>query len=201
MKRVYIVHSDTFYHNMWVRLGCEVVDSLLEADIVQFTGGEDVSPELYHENNVASYNNTDRDAAEVAVFREAVRLGKLMVGICRGGQFLNVMSGGSMWQHCDGHTRTHRVLDIKTGEHYTCTSTHHQMMRASDEGELVCVAYPKIGSNFICDGDTAESVEDEVECVWYEHTKCLCFQPHPEWGGNDGTFWLFSNLVKRFLGV
>ena len=73
-------------------------------DIVQFTGGEDVSPYLYKaEPHTYTQFNPRRDAWEIEQFERAQQEGCVMAGICRGSQFLNVMCGGTLHQHINGH--------------------------------------------------------------------------------------------------
>ena len=109
----------------------------LKPDLMVFTGGEDVNPALYGEKpHVSTRFNEKRDRFERQVWTDYKDIPK--IGICRGGQFLNVMNGGEMWQDVDKHgvsaghdmanlvdlggTKFHRdyVLNV--------TSTHHQMM-------------------------------------------------------------------------
>ena len=84
--------------------------------------------------------NRDKDCKFLFYWCEDV--GIPMVGICRGGQFLNVMSGGSMWQDVNNHTKPHRVINYDTFNTYPfmVSSTHHQMMDPSSEGEILLVS-------------------------------------------------------------
>ena len=55
-----------------------------EADIVIFTGGEDVDPSLYHEEkHPTTYSNLNRDLYERDKF-EHIKPNQLAIGICRG---------------------------------------------------------------------------------------------------------------------
>ena len=45
-------------------------------------------------------------------------------------------------------------------------------------------------------------VEDDlvdVEAVYYPHTACLCFQPHPEFHGMEELAKYFFSLVNRYI--
>ena len=67
-----------------------------EPDLVVFLGGEDVNPKLYNEEVLPCTRfNEKRDKFEIDVFNNFKTVPK--VGICRGGQLLNVLSGGAMW--------------------------------------------------------------------------------------------------------
>ncbi len=65
-----------------------------------FTGGHDVSPELYHEDPLDGlvFSCPKRDAMEGIVLKRAVDAGKPVLGICRGLQFINVFLGGTLFQ-------------------------------------------------------------------------------------------------------
>lgn len=81
-KKVFVVGDATEYAN-WIE-GCILTDNMEEADIVLFTGGEDVDPSLYGcEKHYTTYSNVKRDLAEKAIF-EKVRPEQLCLGICRG---------------------------------------------------------------------------------------------------------------------
>ena len=65
-----------------------------------FTGGQDVSPELYGEVpvNDGVVCCPQRDRMEKAVLEIAMNAGKPVLGICRGLQFINAALGGTLYQ-------------------------------------------------------------------------------------------------------
>ena len=141
-SKVFVVGHDFGISSMFQQRGWEA-SSLEDANLVVFTGGADVDPSLYGEENFASHSTLARDQREKTIYNQALELGKCMAGICRGGQFLNVMNGGKMIQHVDGHAtgRDHKLTDRVTGEEHSVTSTHHQMMIPNDEtAEAVAIA-------------------------------------------------------------
>lgn len=82
MKKVFVVGPQKRYSE-WIE-DHVLTDNLEEADIVMFTGGEDVDPSLYGcEKHPTTYSNISRDLEEKAVF-EKVRSDQLCVGVCRG---------------------------------------------------------------------------------------------------------------------
>lgn len=188
---VFIVGGGYAYGRMYEGFGDKIVMRIEDADIVQFTGGGDVTPSLYGEHTHRStYHSLHRDVYEKEVFELAQALSKFCVGICRGGQFLNVVNGGTMWQDVDGHAihGTHDVLDILTGRIIPCTSTHHQMMKKGEKGILVAQSAEMLSSSkrFMTglhqepQEQIARGVDIETESVYYPETRSLCFQPHPE---------------------
>lgn len=71
-----------------------------EFDGFLFTGGQDVSPELYGERRSSACGEVcdKRDEMEKIVFRKAYEQDKPVLGICRGIQFINVAMGGTLYQ-------------------------------------------------------------------------------------------------------
>jgi carbamoylphosphate synthase small subunit len=183
-KKVYIVGRDFGVNNMFIKRGWEVVNYIDEKiDLIQFTGGEDVDPSYYGEpRHPRTFSNPRRDAEEAAVYHEWVAKVP-MAGICRGGQFLNVMNGGSMWQHVNNHAiaSTHTAYDYR-GKEVQVTSTHHQMMIPGSEVKCLLWAgeATKVEDAYShWESDPKE--QNDLECVLYPLADCLCFQPHPEY--------------------
>jgi len=200
--KVYIVGGDALIERMFISHGIYPVSHPSEATLACFTGGSDVTPSLYDEKNVGSYSDWHRDVAEMADFAEIQELGIPSVGICRGGQFLNVMNGGKMWQNVNNHAigGTHELkLEFDEGAgpgFYQVTSTHHQMMRHAEGGAVIGKA--TLATRF--EGDNKDRQPDfDTEIVWYGKTNCLCFQPHPEYNGDrDDTEKLFFMLLDGY---
>ena len=202
-KSVFIVgHGDRNYANLFLSLGYSITDNPDEASLACFTGGADVSPELYGAH-AHPYTGTDRyrDVQETASFHSFLERNVTMVGICRGAQFLNVMSGGAMYQHVEGHTRSHEITDVLTGDVVYVSSTHHQMMKPSSKAVLVASSTLG-GRREWYEGEIFhKDVSDkDIEVVYYEHTRCLCFQPHPEFDAveYEGMKSYFNSLLERY---
>lgn len=81
-RKIYVVGNATNYAN-WMQ--AELVEDMKNADLVLFTGGEDVSPSLY---NSPKHHTTScspmRDEYEVKEYKKAKDLGLPCIGICRG---------------------------------------------------------------------------------------------------------------------
>lgn len=204
--KVHVLYDEHAYVLMWKNNGHKVVE-LSEADVVQFTGGADVSPQLYGEQpHPQTFTDPMRDDYEISVFEYCRENGIPMVGICRGGQFLNVMCGGKLFQHVDGHAihGEHVAVDTRTGKMVSVTSTHHQMMRPGPDGLVLLVASEATFLEHVEDGGTvripAKRGED-CESVWYPNEQVLCYQPHPEFvGKTDQCQDYYFDLIREFLG-
>lgn len=198
----YVVGGGADETALFLAAGHEVTPDWREADIFCFTGGEDISPSLYGQKRLQCTGaNPDRDTYEVDFYHKA--RGKYKIGLCRGGQLLNVLSGGSMWQHVTNHGlgfRGHNAVDTETGEIIRVSSVHHQMMIPAENGKVFMVASPSLADYRLNANEEIKHPLDnqDVEGVWYEHTKSLCFQPHPEWGPDSCTEY-FIRQMKRFL--
>lgn len=206
-KKVFIIGGGYDYDRLFTSLGFEIAqgvlnDQLEPVDLVVFTGGEDVTPGLYGaQAHPYTFNSVERDIFEKNIFDNCLLHNIPMVGICRGGQFLNVMSGGAMYQHVGEHTRSHYITDVETGETVYVSSTHHQMMKPSDKAELVAFSTLN-GKREWFEGDVYchDVSTKDIEVVYYQHTKALCFQPHPEFSSveYEGMKMYFKSLLERY---
>lgn len=209
MDRLIYVENDYDgrYGKFWGELGDVISDRDLylhrpqDFSLVCFTGGEDVSPELYDHKNLGSHNSPRRDEEEQNVYDVAAKWKTPMTGICRGSQFLNVMMGGTMVQNlktshggsphqCE--TR-HATEFYEDGPKFEITSSHHQMSVLGDGGTLM--AWAEIGLAYedaVYDGDlhkdhlyTASTVGEGLfpvtEAFAYFDANIFAVQHHPEW--------------------
>ena len=78
----------------------EAASVLGKVDALILTGGEDVDPARYGEAvlNATVEVNGARDTSDFYLATEALRMGLPILGICRGGQLMNVVLGGSLFQ-------------------------------------------------------------------------------------------------------
>ena len=206
--KVYLPTGNLQVERMLQSFGFELTPKLLSADLVQFVGGADVSPQFYQEKpHRATRSFLDRDLKEVVAYHQALSEGIPMAGICRGGQFLHVMNGGKLWQDVDNHCRDHRVsvtgLTFPDG---VVTSTHHQMMRMpalsfDREYSILAVASEstrKESYDELTECTTGHSID--LEAVLFPETNSLCFQPHPEFKGAEYTKDLYKACLNELFG-
>ena len=188
IRKVYVVGNQRHYANFIDNI--ELVDDITSADIVIFTGGEDVDPSLYHcKPHPTTYSNLSRDHEEKAVF-DNIRSDQLVIGICRGSQLLWVMNGGKLVQNCLNHAigYTHSIIEFNLSRIYEITSTHHQMQYPfnipSEYWNCLFAADSMRSKKYEGDGIEPSMIFFEPEVVLYHRPDkpvCLAIQGHPEY--------------------
>lgn len=193
-RRVFIEQADGWYRKMFSSMGWVPVPDLDKVDLICFTGGEDVHPSFYGHSPLGPVNsyNLERDVRCMFYYRNALARNIPMVGICRGGQFLNVVNGGWMYQDVKGHVKDHKLgISVDDGLIVNrASSTHHQMMHHGPGGNVIGAALRTPGYDHTWydvedDSFKQESLSLNIEVIHYSSTRSLCFQPHPEFPGYD----------------
>jgi gamma-glutamyl-gamma-aminobutyrate hydrolase PuuD len=200
--KIYVVGGSTFYAN-WIK-NYKLVTSPKEADILFFTGGEDVNPQFYNENvGKHTYVNELRDEYERDIWNAYLEKPKICV--CRGSQFASVMSGGKLIQHVTNHSGEHKITTDE-GNTYNISSTHHQMVYPFDIDHKMIAWSTNIRSNTYLNGDNKEiQLPDnfvEPEIVFYPKTKALGIQGHPEmynYENNPELLDYLNTLIEKYL--
>ena len=175
-------------------------------DLVLFTGGEDVSPELYGDTSPEHYchNNIYRDMKEIRIFKIAQQHEVRMTGICRGSQFLNVMCGGRMIHDVNnhGHSAGHLMYTNRFPEPIKVNTLHHQMSVLGKGGLLIGWAEGVSGRYLGWADKPEEWVGGETEAFIYpEHNVCGV-QYHPEMmPPNTDGFKFYHRLIEEFLDL
>lgn len=177
-------------------------------DGLLLSGGGDVAAEFYAgaDSPLLMLVDRDRDRAELALAREALRTGRPILAICRGVQVLNVALGGTLYQDIgtqvpgalqhrspDGQAKnvsTHpvrlvpgsRLADFLGTTEARVNSFHHQAARDVGEGLAVTARAP--------DG-VIEGLEHQT------HPFCVGVQWHPEnpAGNREAMGCLFQAFV------
>ncbi len=174
------------------------------------SGGVDMDPVRYGRPNRGSVDvQPDRDELEAQAWSAAERRDVPALGICRGFQVINVLMGGSLLQHVDGHragdgtgppvrhplhvapgTRLARMLfpdDAEAGA-VEVNSFHHQAVRAADLAPgLVASGWAPSPA-----GDLVEAIESPGGA-----RLVLGLQCHPE--RTDSTSPAFERLWSAFV--
>ena len=192
----------------------EQARSILErVDGVLLTGGEDVDPALFGQDQSAMCGapNRARDETEIALALAARDLGKPLLAICRGPQLLNVAFGGTLIQDIpsevpgalnhnaddDRGARVHPVSiqpDTLTARSIGATevsvnSLHHQSVKDVAPGFRITATAP--------DG-IVEAIEWDGDDWW-----ALGVQWHPEEMNDSPEPWdrgLFRAFADKLTG-
>jgi hypothetical protein len=173
--------------------------------VVVIWGGADISPSIL----------SRRDALEVEIANEAIKLGIPIIGICRGAQLMCAKSGASLVQHVNGHANGYHGIVTHDGRKFNCPSLHHQMMFPWTRGDLPQIDYELIAwsdkqrSDFYYgepdEADDAVLLDPplEPEIIWFPGTKSLCIQSHPEFiQSKEHPFVAYClELVKKYVLV
>lgn len=203
--KVFVVGPQKGYAS-WLK-AANLVDDIKDAEIVMFTGGEDVHPSFYNEK-VGAYTsfNLDRDIYEAQMFAAATELQKPIIGICRGSQLTCAMSGGRLVQH---QTNPGAYHDITTwdGQELPISSTHHQAQYPYElpDTQFKLIAWTEGASKVHLDGTNKEISDKpfkEAEIVYYPKTNALGIQGHPEWMDRrkyGKTLEFLDGLVEKLL--
>ena len=161
----------------------EIIDKI---DGLIISGGPDISPEIYGQENGKFTNETypEQDISEIELIKSAIEKDLPLLCICRGFQLLCAIHDGVLYQHLpetngfedhggwDGNVTEHGVnivegsrLEKIMGNRIIANSTHHQCVK--DPGSLKITAL--------------SSHDGLIEAVEIEKlTFCIGVQWHPE---------------------
>ena len=164
-------------------------------DGLLLTGGADIEPGRYgaEPDGHGSYE-PERDAVELALAERALSTGVPLLGICRGMQVLNVVTGGSLHQDVPPHScydldpdvAVHRVtfeehsrLNLLYGEGAEVNSLHHQTLDRLGDGIVV----------------TGRADDGVIEAIEMPGRDVIAVQWHPEMRRHVEP--VFDWLIKR----
>lgn len=185
------------------------VPTMTKDDVLVFGGGTDINPVLYgakksRHTHCHAWNQNSRDHHELDAYHQARREGAMMLGICRGSQFLAAVAGHALYQDVSGHGNNHHIkakpdtVDLSLfPEESLCISTHHQMVRKKDTSpnpmEVLYISSPTLTkAAVITDDEIVIPKEDpdfeEIEIYTVPNLKILGIQGHPEYAPNSHPF-------------
>ena len=156
---------------------------------ILFTGGHDVSPEVYHEKPVDGLIRScrKRDIMEMIVIKEVLKTDKPVLGICRGIQFINAALGGSLYQDIPSfhpseiNHRQKAPYDLPA--HEVCIAEGSPMHRVLGTGRLKVNSCHHQAIRELAPGLEAMAVSPDglIEAVFMPARKFLwAVQWHPE---------------------
>lgn len=191
---IFGVHRD--YLNLIEEFGTPVVISPIDGkdfwetygiDGLVLPGGSDVNPRRYGAlTSFMSYRpNQFLEYFDIEILPQIIQAGLPVFGICRGLQTLNVVFGGTLWQHLWKHPtsshKTHLVHKVsgKSGT-FSVNSFHHQCIWKL-AGEL---------------NSLLVSEDNVVEAISHQYHPISAVQWHPERIRDDFSL----NLMQELFG-
>lgn len=207
-RKVYVVGGAIGYARPIMNK--QLVTNMADADIVLFTGGADVDPSIYGKKAIeATWPNLNRDIYE-REFYNAMLPGQLAIGICRGLQLFCALNGGNLVQDVTSHAGPdHQIELISTGENFTVSSLHHQMVYPFDmpkeDYTILGVSNPNRSAYYAGDGIDPNVIKHfgEPEIVLFHKAgKPLSFgiQGHPEMMDLNSRFVQYENeMIEELL--
>ncbi len=174
-------------------------------DGILLTGGQDLDPELWNEENTHSQDVCRRrDDSEIALVHAMRDLQKPILGICRGHQILNIALGGTMYQDIPSQVPDvlgHPLKDMKEQFHQTqlvCKSTLTELFEGNDihtnSSHHQAVREPGDGLEII-----AKASDGVIEATQRFDDYCtLSVQWHPERMQKDDNM---ITLTKWFISM
>lgn len=156
------------------------------AEALILTGGEDVDTFMYNENPCKELKktNTQRDELEKRLFKGAIEKNIKIIGICRGMQLINVLLGGTLFQHIQGDIR-HRDEENpeRITEHYIKIKDKKSILYENFQKDEIIVnswhhqAVKDLGSNLKITSVAQDGIIESFESF---DGNILGFQFHPE---------------------
>jgi putative glutamine amidotransferase len=164
--------------------------SLYPLDGLLLTGGPDVNPKHYGQNNAGSDEVDDaRDELEIGLLREALVADLPVLAICRGLQLFNVVRGGTLIQHLSssGLHRQRPPQGAEAGKHPVAheigVSANTRLAQIVGEGRQGVnsrhhQAIGELGDGLIV---TAKADDDVIEAIEITGASfAVAVQWHPE---------------------
>lgn len=196
-------YEEAQFAAMFARTGCKRAPSVLEADLVVFTGGSDVDPALYGEEAHSTTRfNEGRDTDDINLFLMCQEHGIPMFGVCRGAQFLHVMMGGKLVQDIDEHYGDHSIYLVKEMRMLDkVSSVHHQMCIQNVAGGMdILATSSKAKTRWLNPKDKITGTNADVEAFFYRSHCIFGVQGHPEYRDyNAFANWCITMLNEYII--
>lgn len=166
----------------------DAVENVDNFDLIILPGGSDINPEIYGQENthssISSYSIA-RDVFEIRVLENAIKLGKQVLGVCRGHQLINAALGGELLQEVSLIQRhgSYHSLESKGGIvgkiFDKVNSIHHQGVYVPGEGLTPTSLF----------GGVIESTESD---------KIISVQFHPEAMRTESSLKFFNYILNTW---
>ena len=162
------------------------------ADFALLTGGGDISPSLYgEEEDPSCYGiSKERDYKELCAIVNCLLEKKPIVGICRGAQLLHVYNGGKLIQNLEN--RDESIHEIYLNDDFRVTakvnSLHHQGIPLKEAEAMYEYVY-------------TTKDEKHAEIFVEPDKEMIGVQFHPEYGTCPTSGYnLFKEVIQSYIG-
>ena len=190
MKKAFVI-GDSKCANFLSNIS--IVDNIEDAEVVIFTGGEDVTPSFYKEKKLApTKNNYQRDLKERAIYRK-LRSDQFLIGLGRGCQFLAVMNGAKLQQHVLLNNNASHEIIFEDGLFLNILSNNHQI--------VINKTLPEHCHTIANTLRLLNGVPVFIPEVFFfnnkETPKCFCIQGHPELTPDEPIAKHLDNIIQQ----
>ncbi len=176
-------------------------------DGVLISGGDDVDPAGYGQENTASTKtDPEVDRFEVAVLEAARKAGKPVLAICRGLQILNVALGGTLHQEVTSPGGTHQLIsddheEMNARRHVVTFEPESLLSGIYEASEAKVNTLHHQGVDRLAEGLVVEGKTDDglIEAArWDGDWWVLAVQWHPERldGDHQRVFSAFREAIE-----
>ncbi|EOH91843.1 gamma-glutamyl-gamma-aminobutyrate hydrolase family protein [Enterococcus pallens] len=154
-----------------------------------FTGGQDISPELYDAEKLVVCGETHqvRDTMEIYCMEKALEEDIAVLGICRGAQLLNVVAGGTLYQDLPTERSSEVVHQMKPPydrrQHKVQLPEGTMLADILDRDSLMVNSYHHQGIKDVGEKLTVTAIAEDglVEGIYLDENQfALGVQWHPE---------------------
>ena len=175
---IYLVPNNTKYLDKYLKL---------DVDLVVFSGGNNLNPELYKSNMSLEDVYPTRDKTENKLLHFAIKNNIKVLGICRGLHLINVYFSGQLNHNIANHVnKNHKLLSNNSLLDGTKVNSFHN--HSLTEKNLSEKMIP-----------IAETEDGTIECAIHINKSILGIQWHPERQKNNSDRELISQFLKGEL--
>lgn len=204
--RAHVIGPDYSVSSVFHEYGFNMVLSPKDADVIVWTGGEDINPALYNARPHPTSYWSERDNKEVEIYKAFENSGRVFAGICRGAQLFSAMNGGTLYQNVDKHRSgihecTYVTEDGSLEEGHQVTSVHHQMINPYGSpnkfevwGHTRKATYRD--SELVERAPITNEDHPDIELIFWPETRCFGFQGHPEYRHKPSSDLFFRALTR-----
>ena len=175
-------------------------------DGLVITGGDfDINPQFYSELSDGSRNiKNKRTNFEIDIFNKFLETSKPILGICGGGQLMNVASGGDLIQDINQSIKTkiqheqtnpknqvsHSIIIQKNSKLHKITNSENIEVNSAHHQSI-----DNLGKNFISTAVAPDGIIEAIEHI--KHRWCIGLQWHPEFLITNNDLAIIKNFIDH----